>query len=115
MFKSLLFLLPVAAVFLSHYAAANAYAAICTPLSFHGLIASLFTTSSPVCNLLLGIVNYSSNNYGMLMAGLLVSCVGLLGSLFTKPAAAAAASEPTPTGGAGHGPTTRRRTAAEAQ
>jgi hypothetical protein len=93
MYKSLLFLLPVVAVFLSHYVAANAYAAICTPLSLEGLLWSFFTTSSPVCNLLLGIVTYSSSNYGMLMAGLLVSGVGLLGSLFTTPTPQRAASE----------------------
>lgn len=90
MFRSLKFLLPVLAIFLSHYVAANAYAAICAPLSLKGLLWSFFTTSSPVCTLLLGVTNYTSNNFGLLLAGLLASGLGLLGSVIAKPAPARA-------------------------
>jgi len=100
MFRSLLFLLPIVAIFLTHYVSANLYAAICAPLSIEGLLFSAFTTSSPVCNALLLTLNYTSSNYGLLMGGLVAMGIGALTNLFAKPIATATgpgAREPTET------------------
>ncbi len=94
MFRSLLFLLPIVAIFLTHYVSANLYAAICAPLSVEGLLLSVFTTSSPVCNALLLTLNYTSSNYGLLMGGLVAMGIGALTNLFAKPTAVPV--EPTP-------------------
>jgi hypothetical protein len=85
------FLLPVLVLFTAHYAAANLYAAICAPLSLKGLLLSFFATSSPVCNALLGALNFTSNNYTLIMGGLLASGIGALTMLL--PAAGSAAEE----------------------
>jgi hypothetical protein len=69
--RILSFTIPLFAVFLMHYISANAYASICAPIGFSGLVQSLFTTSSPVCNSLLSIINYTSNNYNILMTSLI--------------------------------------------
>jgi hypothetical protein len=65
------FLLPVALIFASHYLAANLYAAICAPLSIKGLLLSFVTTSSPVCTALLGVLNFTSNTYAIILGGFL--------------------------------------------
>jgi hypothetical protein len=86
MFRSLLILLPIVAIFLTHYIVANLYAAICAPLSVEGLLMSVFTTSSPVCNGLLLTLNYTSSNYGLLVGGLVAMGLGSLTNLFAQPA-----------------------------
>ena len=73
--RGLRFLLPIAAVFVAHYVTANLYAAICAPLSLRGLLLSFFTTSSPVCNALLGVLTYTSNNYGLVLGAALMAGV----------------------------------------
>ena len=87
MFRSLLFFLPIVAIFLTHYVSANLYAVICAPLSVNGLLMSVFTTSSPVCNGLLLTLNYTSSNYGLLMGGLVAMGIGALTNMFQKPMA----------------------------
>ena len=86
MFRSLLILLPIVAIFLTHYIVANLYATICAPLSVEGLLMSVFTTSSPVCNGLLLTLNYTSSNYGLLVGGLVAMGLGSLTNLFAQPA-----------------------------
>ena len=86
--RALRFLLPVAVLFAAHYLAANLYAAICAPLSLKGLLLSFFATSSPVCNALLGALNFTSNNYTLIMGGLLASAIAGLTTLLPSPAAA---------------------------
>lgn len=83
--RYLLPFLPIGCFFLLHYASANAYASVCAPLSFQGLIASVFTTASPVCNALLGVMNYTSNNYTLLTSTLIVTGLTSLTTMFTKP------------------------------
>jgi hypothetical protein len=83
--RIILTFLPLFGVFFLHYIAANAYAAICAPLSVEGLLLAFFTTSSPVCNALLGILNFSSSNYSMIMSGILVSCLMILSNTFATP------------------------------
>ena len=79
--RYLRFLLPVLVLFAAHYVAANLYAAICAPLSLKGLLLSFFATSSPVCNALLGALNFTSNNYTLIMGGLLASAIAGIGTL----------------------------------
>jgi len=71
-------LLPVASLFVVHYAAANAYAAICTPLSVHGFLISFVTTASPVCSGLLYTVNFSSNNYALLTGSFFIAAAAVV-------------------------------------
>ena len=99
--RALRFLLPVAVLFTAHYVAANLYAVICAPLSLKGLLLSFFATSSPVCNALLGALNFTSNNYTLIMGGLLASTIAGLTTLLPG---APAAEEPCR-------PATRRREA----
>ena len=80
MFKYILPFLPVIVIFFGHYAATNAYAAICAPLSLQGLLLSMVTTSSPVCNSLLSIVNYTSNTYNLILTGCIVFLTGAITS-----------------------------------
>jgi hypothetical protein len=61
---------PFLTVFLVHYAAANAYASFCTPLSLWGLVQSLLLTASPICSALLTVVNNSNNSYGLIVTGI---------------------------------------------
>ena len=89
--RALRFLLPVAVLFAAHYLAANLYAAICAPLSLKGLLLSFFATSSPVCNALLGALNFTSNNYTLIMGGLLASAIAGLTTLLPSTTATAAA------------------------
>jgi hypothetical protein len=70
-------LLPVASLFVVHYAAANAYAAICTPLSVNGFLLSLVTTASPVCTGLLYTINISSNNYAALLGAFFMAAAAV--------------------------------------
>jgi hypothetical protein len=78
MLRHFRFLIPIALVFVAHYIAANLYATICAPLSLKGLLYSFFTTSSPVCNALLGVLSYTSNNYGLILSGILAVGVAAL-------------------------------------
>lgn len=59
---------------------------------------SMFTTASPVCNVLLGVLNYSSNNYSLMMGSLLIAGIGLLTAMLSKPTQVGA--PPRPGGGA---------------
>ena len=105
-FRSLRFILPVLVLFTAHYVAANLYAAICAPLSLKGLLLSFFATSSPVCNALLGALNFTSNNYTLIMGGLLASAIGALGTLLPGAEAVAEPCRPaTRRREAGAGPT----------
>lgn len=70
-------LLPVASLFAIHYGAANAYAAICTPLSVNGFLLSLVTTASPVCTGLLYTINISSNNYAALIGSFFMAAAAI--------------------------------------
>jgi hypothetical protein len=73
-------LAPIATVFATHYAAANVYSYVCAPMSFQGLITSLFTTASPVCAGILNVMTLSSQSYTLAVGGglaLLVSSVGM--------------------------------------
>ena len=110
--RCLRFLLPIAAVFLAHYVTANLYAAICAPLSLRGLLLSFFTTSSPVCNALLGVLTYTSNNYALVLGAALMAGVTAfttaVGEL--QPASAAAV----PSCGAGTESVATRRQRREA-
>ena len=113
------FLLPIAAVFVAHYVTANLYAAICAPLSLRGLLLSFFTTSSPVCNALLGVLSYTSNNYALVLGAALMAGVTALTTATEalRPAAAAAApriaaseaTAPSCGGGSAEGVATRRQ------
>jgi hypothetical protein len=82
--RFLLAAVPLVGVFVTHYLVANAYAAVCAPLSVQGFIASIFTTASPVCNSLLGILTYTSNNYNLLMSTILLAGISGFTSMFTK-------------------------------
>lgn len=78
-FRSLLLVFgPFLTVYLVHYAAANAYASLCTPLSLWGLIQSLLLTASPICTALLTVVQNSNNSYGLIVSGLLTSLLAKL-------------------------------------
>lgn len=98
------FLLPIAAVFLAHYVTANLYAAICAPLSLKGLLLSFFTTSSPVCNALLGVLTYTSNNYTLVLGVALMAGV----TAFTTAVEALRPGDPSRCDGS-EGEATRRR------
>ncbi len=87
--RALYFLLPLLVMFTGHYLAANAYAAVCAPLSLRGFLYAIFTTSSPVCSALLGVLNYASTNYGLIISGLLASGIGLLTTVFGSKSTAA--------------------------
>jgi hypothetical protein len=74
-------LTPVATVFATHYAASNIYSYVCAPMSFEGLITSLFTTASPVCAGILNVMTLSSQSYSLAIGGgmaLLVSNLGMV-------------------------------------
>ena len=70
-----LILLPFFCYFLAHYLAANAYAAVCTPLTLHGMLMAFITTSSPFCNGLLTVVNYTNSSYAAIVASLLTLAI----------------------------------------
>ena len=76
MYKVLLSVIPFTVMFAAHFVSANLYSTICTPLSLHGLLMSLITTSSPVCNGLLSIVSYTSNTYNLIVGGFIVFIAG---------------------------------------
>ena len=80
MFKYALPILPVVVIFFGHYIATNAYAVVCAPLSLQGFLLSMVTTSSPVCNSLLSIVNYTSNTYNLILSGFIVFATGAISS-----------------------------------
>lgn len=96
MIRIFYFFLPLLLVFIGHYAAANAYAALCAPLSLKGFIYSLFTTSSPVCNSLLGALNFTSNNYTTIIATMTAVIAGLFTAELVKPRQGSQDANPTP-------------------
>ena len=61
---------PILTVFILHYVSTNLYAKICADLGFLGFLTSIMTTSSPVCNALLTVMNTTHNSYSLLIAGL---------------------------------------------
>ena len=68
--RILVYMIPFALVFLSHYMSANLYASLCTNFSIQGLLQSLIFTGSPMCNILLNIMNSTYTNYGFLVGGI---------------------------------------------
>ena len=66
----LCFFIPFFSVFTAHYVAANTYAIVCCPVSFLGIIQSVFMTGGPACGLILSIVNYTHGAYAAITAGM---------------------------------------------
>lgn len=62
-------ILPILIVFVLHYASANLYSNMCVPLGFVGFIKSFVTTSSPVCNGLLKVMNFTNSSYAVAISG----------------------------------------------
>ena len=74
---------PIATVFATHYAASNVYSYVCAPMSFQGLVTSLFTTASPVCAGILNVMTLSSQSYSLAVGGgiaLLITSIGMKAS-----------------------------------
>ncbi len=79
-----LILLPFFCYFLAHYLSANVYAAVCTPLTLHGFLMAFITTSSPFCNGLLTVVNYTNSSYAAIVASLLTLAISGATSWMTE-------------------------------
>ena len=69
---------PFTILFFTHYIVTNVYASVCADLSLQGFLSSLVFTGSPFCGVLLQIINYSSNNYAIVVTGIGVTILGRL-------------------------------------
>lgn len=75
---------PFIAVFTIHYVATNIYASLCAGLSIIGFLRSMMATGSPVCGVLLSIIQYTYSTYGVLIAGLGTAFVHSMGHVWNK-------------------------------
>ena len=66
----LVYAIPFTLVFLSHYISTNMYAALCANFSIRGLLQSFMLTGSPMCNILLNVINSTYTNYGLIIGGI---------------------------------------------
>ena len=73
-------------MFLAHYVATNIYASVCAPASFSGFIQSLLMTGSPVCNLALNVMHYTSDGYSIAVATAAFALLSHFSSRFRTPA-----------------------------
>ena len=66
---------PFLIVFLTHFIATNLYAYLCANMSLYGFFLSMLTTSSPICNVLLSIINHTQSSYAAIVSGIAVFVV----------------------------------------